>query len=124
MDERELKELKGLLAEAGGQLRQLETLMREFVRKETRILEIVSEDVFSERSLSRGVDETRQMLQALMDHNFLRRVGRLVSDFERQVRDDQRTVQEVRDDLEDALVQVGDTEMTLGALLRALENAE
>lgn len=124
MNERDLKELKALLQSANGELRRLETLIQGFVKTETRIMELLAGEVMYERSLGRGVDESRQMLRMVTEHNFLRRVGRLVSDLERSVREDQKTVEAVRDDLEDALVQVGDTEMTLGALLRALENAE
>jgi hypothetical protein len=124
MNERDLSELKDLANEARGDLKKLETVLRELNRKEARIMELLSGEVAYERSLGRGPDETREMLRRAQDHNFLRRVSRLLPDLEREVERDREVVSSVREDLEDVRVMVGDTEMTLGSLLRALENAE
>lgn len=124
MNEKDLTELKGLLDQASGELQSLEAQMRGFVQKESRIMELLSGEVAYERSFSRGAREGRDLQRALQDHTFLRKVSMLIPDLQRSIDEDKKAVKEVRGDLEEALVLVGDTEMTLGTLLRALEGLE
>jgi len=124
MNEENLKELRELLASASSELDLIEGTMRSLSQKESRIMELLEGEVSYPRSFRRESEALGVMSRRVREHNFLRKVSRLIPDFEREARSDRELSHEVRDELEDALVQVGDTQMTLGTLLRALEREE
>jgi uncharacterized membrane protein YgaE (UPF0421/DUF939 family) len=124
MDIKDLDKLKGLVSEASQDLRKLEEAMSRFTKKEAQILELLSDDLDYPRSYERDVKDLQEMSRRVKSHTFLRRVARLLPDLERSSREDERVSEVVRDDLKDALVQVGDVRMTLGELLRSLEQEE
>lgn len=121
MNERDLRALKKLLDESRSDLKRLEGMAKSLVARESQILEIVRDHVSYPRQFEREIQDLRRLARTCEDHAFLRRVARMVPDLDREVRAERHLSEDVREDLENALVQVGDTQMTLGSLLRALE---
>lgn len=124
MDEKNLKLLRNLSQQCKSLHRKNLETMKALVKVESQILEILEDEVDFYRSYDREVRDLKSMTRRLDVHNFHQKVSRLLPDLEREVRASTEVAENIKDTMVDAMVQVGDVQLTLGELLRSLEGSE